>query len=160
MTETSDQKGEQGARRRALFTGAGAIGVAGLLAACGDDETPQGGNNTSTPTGNAPAPTGAPTGDPGDAVLAKKSDIPVGGGKIFGEQLVVVTQPTAGTFAAFSAMCTHQQCILAKVENGTINCGCHGSRFSITDGSVKNGPATGRLEKKQLKIEGDDIKLA
>ena len=159
MTENSDQQGEHGARRRALLTGAGAVGVAGLLAACGG-ESPQGGTNTSTPTGNpAQPPTGGPTGGT-DGVLAKKSDIPVGGGKIFGEELVVVTQPTAGTFVAFTAMCTHQQCVLAKVENGTINCGCHGSRFSITDGSVKNGPATARLDKKELKIEGDDIKLA
>lgn len=157
MTENSDLQGEHGARRRALLTGAGAFGVAGLLAACGGEETPQGGTNTSTPTGNAAQPT---TGAPTDSVLAKKSDIPVGGGKIFGAELVVVTQPTAGTFAGFTAMCTHQQCVLAKVENGTINCGCHGSRFSITDGSVKNGPATARLEKKELKIEGDDIKLA
>ncbi|HZM82799.1 MAG TPA: Rieske (2Fe-2S) protein [Candidatus Limnocylindrales bacterium] len=155
MTETSDLQGEHGARRRTLFTGAGAIGVAGFLAACGG-ETPQGGTNTSTPTGNAAPP---PTGGASD-VLAKKSDIPVGGGKIFGEQLVVVTQPTAGTFAGFSAMCTHQQCVLAKVEGGTINCGCHGSKFAISDGSVRNGPATTRLEKRELKIEGDDIKLA
>jgi nitrite reductase/ring-hydroxylating ferredoxin subunit len=160
MTETSDQQGEQGARRRAIITGAGAIGVAGFLAACGGEENPPTGGSPATPTGNAAPPTtGAPGGGASD-VLAKKSDIPVGGGKIFGEQLVVVTQPTAGTFNGFSAMCTHQQCILAKVEGGTINCGCHGSKFSITDGSVKNGPATARLEKKQLKIEGDDIKLA
>ena len=157
MTETSDPQGEHGARRRTLFTSAGAIGVAGFLAACGGDETPQGDSNISPPTtGNAAPPT---TGGPAGA-LAKKADIPVGGGKIFAEQLVVVTQPTAGTFVAFTAMCTHQQCVLAKVENGTINCGCHGSRFSITDGSVKNGPATARLDKKELKIEGDDIKLA
>lgn len=158
MTETSDTQGEHGARRRTLFTGAGAIGVAGFLAACGgNDEVPQGGTG-STSTGNAAPPT---TGGPaGGAVLAKKSDIPVGGGKIFGEQLVVVTQPTAGTFAAFSAMCTHQQCVLAKVEGGTINCGCHGSKFSISDGAVKNGPAQEALEKKELKIEGDNIKLA
>jgi len=157
MTETSDPQGEHGARRRALLTGAGAIGVAGFLAACGGDETPQGDSNISPPTtGNAAPPT---TGGPAGA-LAKKADIPVGGGKIFAEQLVVVTQPTAGTFVAFSAMCTHQQCVLAKVEGGTINCGCHGSKFAISDGSVKTGPATVRLEKKQLKIEGDDIKLA
>lgn len=158
MTDTSDLQEDHGARRRTLFAGAGAIGLARMLAACGGDETPQGGGtNPSTPTGNAAPPT---TGGPADSVLAKKSDIPVGGGKIFGEQLVVVTQPTAGTFVGFTAMCTHQQCVLAKVEGGTINCGCHGSQFSVTDGSVKNGPATAPLQKKALKIEGDDIKLA
>jgi nitrite reductase/ring-hydroxylating ferredoxin subunit len=160
MTETSETQGEHGARRRTLFTGAGAIGVAGFLAACGSGETPQGGT-ASTPTGNAAPPTtGGPAGGGASGVVAKKSDIPVGGGKVFGEQLVVVTQPTAGTFAAFSAMCTHQQCVLAKVEGGTINCGCHGSKFSISDGSVKNGPAQEALESKELKIEGENIMLA
>lgn len=162
MTETSGTQEEQRARRRTLFASAGAIGVAGVLAACGGDETPQGGsNNTPTSTGNAAPPsTGGSTGDTSGGVLAKKSDIPVGGGKIFGAELVVVTQPTAGTFVAFSAICSHQQCVLAKVEGGMINCGCHNSRFSLTDGSVKGGPATAPLERKQLKIEGNDIKLA
>jgi len=157
MTETSDIQ-ENGARRRALFMGAGAIGVAGVLAACGGDETPEGGNN-STPTGNTAPTTGAPGGTSG-GVLAKKSEIPVGGGKVIGDQLVVVTQPTAGQFVAFSAMCTHQQCVLSSVTNGTINCGCHGSQFSATDGSVKKGPATAALPKKELDIDGEDIKLA
>jgi Rieske Fe-S protein len=157
MTETSDTQGEHGARRRTLFTSAGALGVAGFLAAaCGDGQTPQG--QTTTPTGNAPTP-GGPGGGTG-GVLAKKSDIPVGGGKIFPEEVVVVTQPTAGTFAGFSAICTHQQCVLAKVEGGTINCGCHGSKFAISDGSVRNGPATARLQKRELKVDGDDIRLA
>lgn len=160
MTETSDTQGEQGARRRTLFTGAGAIGVAGFLAACGGDETPQGGTGNSRLPGNAASPTtGGPAGGGASSILAKTSDIPVGGGKVFGEQLVVVTQPKAGTFAAFGAICTHQQCVLAKVEGGTINCGCHGSKFSISDGSVKNGPAMEDLEKRELKIEGDIIKL-
>jgi Rieske Fe-S protein len=154
MTETSETN-ESGTSRRAIFAGAGAIGVAGLLAACGGDETPTGGGTNSTP--NAPATTGAPA---GTGVLAKKSDIPVGGGKVIGEQGVVVTQPTAGQFQGFSAICTHQQCVLASVSNGTIKCGCHGSTFSATDGSVKNGPATRPLAKQELKIDGDDIKLA
>ena len=50
------------------------------------------------------------------------------------DQNVVVTQPTQGTFEGFSATCTHQGCQLATVAGGTINCGCHGSQFSITDG--------------------------
>ena len=51
-----------------------------------------------------------------------------------------MTQPTKGTFEGFSATCTHQGCILASVAAGTINCGCHGSQFSITDGSNVAGP--------------------
>lgn len=138
--------------RRALIAGAGAVGVAGVLAACGGEDKP--GATTSTPTTKAPA-----TGAPQNTVIAKKSDIPVGSGKIIGEEGVVITQPTAGEFVGLSAICTHQQCVLAKVVGDTISCGCHGSEYSIKDGKVKKGPATRALDKQTLKIEGDDIKL-
>jgi Rieske Fe-S protein len=90
----------------------------------------------------------------------KKGDIPVGGGKIFGEDEVVITQPTAGNFVGLSAICTHQQCIVAKVENKKIICGCHGSEYNFANGSVVKGPAPKALAKKALKIEGEDISLA
>lgn len=79
---------------------------------------------------------------------------------IFAAQSVVVAQPTAGTFRAFSAICTHQQCPLISVSDGLINCGCHGSQFAIEDGSVRGGPATKPLPVRQVRIEGDDIILA
>src|SRR5688572_20162869 len=123
--------------RRALFAGAGAIGAATLIAACGGEDTPN-----ATPTTGNTQPTAAPATGGAPETLAKKADIPVGGGKIFGEQGVVVTQPTAGNFKGFSAICTHQHCVLASISNGNINCGCHQSQFSINDGSVKKGPAT------------------
>lgn len=140
--------------RRALFAGAGALGVAGVLAACGDDETPA----PDTGDGNTPT-TGAPAPQPGD-VIAKKSEVPVGGGIVRGELGVVITQPTAGEFRGFTAICTHKQCVLANVSEGTINCGCHGSKFAIADGKVADGPAPTDLPSKELKVEGDDIKLA
>ena len=68
-------------------------------------------------------------------------------GVILHAQNIVVTQPTKGTFEGFTATCTHQGCLLANVAAGTINCGCHGSQFSITDGSNVTGPSghAGRL---------------
>lgn len=144
--------------RRALFAGAGAIGVAGVIAACGGDETPTSGDNPNTgPTGDGQATPAEPA--PG-APFAKGADIPVGGGKAFGEHGVVITQPAAGEFVGFSNICTHKECLLADVSNGTINCGCHQSKFSIQDGSVKGGPAPQPLPKKDLKIDGDNISLA
>ncbi len=142
--------------RRALFAGAGAVGAATLLAACGGSETPSTSSTTSGTTQSTPT-TG---GDGTPTVLAKKSDIPVGGGKIFGEEGVVITQPTAGNFKGFSSLCTHQQCVLSSISNGNIVCGCHQSQFSVTDGSVKKGPATQALPAKTLKIDGDDISVA
>jgi Rieske Fe-S protein len=127
--------------------------MAGLLAACGGDETLSGSGTSTTPTAKPPATAGALS------VLAQKSDIAVGGGKIIRDQRVVVTQPTAGQFVGFSAICTHQGCVLAKVSDGTIICGCHGAAYSITDGSVTKGPATKPLPRTEIKVEGDDIKL-
>ncbi|MFE6484380.1 Rieske (2Fe-2S) protein, partial [Streptomyces sp. NPDC057757] len=61
---------------------------------------------------------------------------------------------------AFSSICTHQRCPVANVSDGTINCTCHGSKFSITDGSVTNPPATEPLPAKQITVRGNSISLA
>ncbi|MGW3288915.1 Rieske (2Fe-2S) protein [Streptomyces sp. NPDC001002] len=92
--------------------------------------------------------------------LAKTTDIPVGGGKIFKDEKVVVTQPAKGDFKAFSAICTHQGCTVTKVADGTIDCPCHGSKFKIADGSVAGGPAPSPLPAEQIKVEGNSITLA
>ncbi|MGW2017556.1 Rieske (2Fe-2S) protein [Streptomyces sp. NPDC001927] len=156
-------------RRTVLMAGAGSVAV--LATGCGSDgdnggttdsPTPTGPATTAEPTTSAPetsspeAPSSAPAGD----ALTTKGDVPVGGGTIFKEEKVVVTQPTAGDFKAFSAICTHQGCIVAKVENGTIDCACHGSKFRITDGSVVNGPATRPLPAEEITVSGESITLA
>ena len=91
--------------------------------------------------------------------FTQTSDIEVGGGTIFPEDQVVITQPSDGEFRCFSAVCTHQGCIVSSVSDGTINCECHGSAFSITDGSVVTGPATAPLAEEQITVEGDAITL-
>jgi Rieske Fe-S protein len=145
--------------RRTVLAGAAGLTAVTVLAACGDDEPTDTPGATTPTTGGGAPPTGGPAAANG--ALAKKADIPVGGGKIFTEGGgVVITQPTAGEFKAFSATCTHQSCTVASVANGDINCACHGSKFSAADGSVKNGPAARPLAAKELKIEGDDISLA
>ncbi|MEU6807313.1 Rieske (2Fe-2S) protein, partial [Streptomyces neyagawaensis] len=112
-------------RRTVLATGAS--GAAALLAGCGGGG--DGGSDETTATKG------------GGEALATTADIPVGGGKIFKDEKVVVTQPQEGDFKAFSAVCTHRACLVTTVEDGTINCPCHGSKFSVTDGAVENGPA-------------------
>jgi Rieske Fe-S protein len=90
-------------------------------------------------------------------VLARTADIPVGGGRILTDKKVVITQPKAGSFAAFTAVCTHQGCTVGSVAGGTINCPCHGSKFSIANGSVVNGPATSPLAPVPIKVQGTSI---
>jgi Rieske Fe-S protein len=92
--------------------------------------------------------------------LGATGDVPVGGGKVFADKQVVVTQPAAGTFAAFSTICTHQGCTVDAVAGGTINCPCHGSKFKIADGSVAHGPASQALEKKKVTVANGKITLA
>jgi Rieske Fe-S protein len=128
---------ETGTTRRAVLAGAGATGVAVTLGGCGGSDKPA--------TSSAAIKTG---------------DIPVGGGKIYDDRKVVVTQPTAGQFKAFTAVCTHQGCIVAEVSDNVIRCPCHGSAFSATDGSVKNGPASTPLASKTVSVSGDTITVS
>ena len=105
-------------------------------------------------SGGTPAAGGAAS---GAAVLASTSSVPVGGGKILTGQQIVITQPTAGSYKAFTAVCTHQGCIVNTVTGGTIDCPCHGSKFSVKDGSVVNGPAPSPLAPVAIKVEGTSI---
>jgi Rieske Fe-S protein len=142
--------------RRTALAAVGAAGLAVALTACSSsDDSSSGSSDTSSSTGSTTA-----QGDAGGTELAKTSDIPEGGGKIFAGQGVVVTQPTAGTYKAFSSKCTHQGCAVSSISNGVIVCPCHKSEFSVTDGSVKKGPATQALPAEQITVSGDSITLA
>ena len=89
--------------------------------------------------------------------LALTSDVPVGGGKILADKKIVITQPRAGSFEAFTAVCTHQGCAVSSVSGGTINCPCHGSKFGIANGSVVTGPAASALAPVSIKVQGTAI---
>ncbi|MFF0964959.1 Rieske (2Fe-2S) protein [Streptomyces sp. NPDC003703] len=154
----------QGTTRRTVL----ATGAAALAAGCSDSTS--GGDSAASPqaASSAPhtastAPTTAAAASPSHsalgAELTRTDDIPVGGGKIFKEQRVIVTQPEKGQFKAFSAVCTHQGCTVASVENGTIACPCHGSMFHAADGSVAHGPAARPLAAKEIQVEGNSIRL-
>ncbi|AQU69783.1 Rieske (2Fe-2S) protein [Streptomyces niveus] len=139
--------------RRTVVAAAGAVGLGAALVACGSDDS-------SDSVGQAPADDGANGGSGQGAVLARTADIPEGGGKVFEAEGVVVTQPSAGQFKAFSSECTHSGCAVGSIANGTITCPCHGSQFDASDGSVKKGPATKPLGAASITVDGDEIKLA
>jgi Rieske Fe-S protein len=92
-------------------------------------------------------------------VLASTKSIPLGGGKII-KNKYVITHPKKGVYKCFSAKCTHQGCTVASVSQGTINCPCHGSKFSASTGAVVNGPAKRPLARKTIKIAKGKIRLA
>ncbi|GGK29699.1 iron-sulfur protein [Streptomyces camponoticapitis] len=148
--------------RRTVVAAAGAVGLGAALVACGSDDDASDAA-AETPAGDGGADDGA-NGDSGAAgkgeVLAKTSDIPEGGGKVFEDKGVVVTQPTAGEFKAFSSVCTHSGCTVGDISNGTITCPCHGSQFDAANGSVKKGPANKPLGAASITVEGDSITLA
>ena len=140
--------------RRGALAGLGVAGVAVVVAACG------GGSSSSGSSGSSSSGSGSSGGSSGSGTaLAATSDIPVGGGKIFTSDKVVVTQPTAGEFKGFSAVCTHMGCIVNQVSNGTIDCPCHGSQYSIATGDVVAGPAPRPLPAKQIKVSGSSVFL-
>jgi Rieske Fe-S protein len=156
-----DTKSAELPRRRVMLAGIGAAGVVAALAGCGNSGSSTGSAGTTSGNDAAGATDSGSTdpgsGDAAPASTIKVSDIPEGGGKIFAGQGIVVTQPTAGDFKAFSAVCTHQGCQVNKVEDGTIDCPCHGSQYSILDGSVKAGPAPRPLAVKSVTVSGDSL---
>jgi Rieske Fe-S protein len=159
-TVTQEPQRDARATRRGVLAGAGLAGLAGTLAACSSGGSSSASGGASSSTGGSAAAGSGGSGGSGGSVLAATSDIPVGEGKVFASQRVVVTQPAAGDFKGFSAVCTHMQCIVDQVSNGTIDCPCHGSQFSIKDGSVVAGPAPSPLPAQSIKVKNGKIALA
>ncbi|MHC5905776.1 Rieske (2Fe-2S) protein [Streptomyces sp. S6] len=155
-----------GPARRTVVSAAGAAGLAVALTACGSSDDSSSADSKDTGTTGSTGSTGSAAsggttgGAAGGTALAATADIPEGGGKIFEAQKVVVTQPKAGTYKAFSAVCTHRGCAVKSIANGVINCPCHNSNFSVEDGSVKSGPATQPLPAVNITVTGNNITLA
>jgi Rieske Fe-S protein len=151
------------ATRRGVLAGVGLVGLAGAVSACSSGGSSSSSAGATAGTGAAAGATSAASGGgsagSGVNALATTSEIPVGSGKIFTAEKVVVTQPAAGDFKAFSAVCTHMGCTVSQIANGTIDCPCHGSQYSIKDGAVVAGPAPAPLPAKAIKVSGTSITL-
>lgn len=164
--QAADETGaDSGSSRRAVLRAAGvggaAVAVGITAAACSSS------SNSNTSSGDNPASgasgggSSASSGSGGSAALAQTADIPVDGGKIVtAGGGTVITQPTAGTYKAFTAICTHAGCTVGSVSENKITCPCHGSMYSATDGSVLQGPATAPLSPKTITVSGGQIFLA
>ncbi|TWG93116.1 nitrite reductase/ring-hydroxylating ferredoxin subunit [Nocardioides sp. J9] len=131
--------------RRIVFSGLGALGVAAALAGCAGGGDGGGGSSPAVDAG---------------ADLVGTAEVPVGGGVVLTDQKVVVTQPTEGTFKAFTAVCTHQMLLVTSVEDGSIRCDNHGSVYSAETGEVEGGPARSALAEVPIEVRDDRILAA
>lgn len=150
--------------RRTVVRAAG-LGLAGLtgaaaLAACGGEQEPEpeqedGGPSTTGPTASeddTPQDTGS-----GAIAEVPAADVPVGERLYVEAGNVVVTQPTEGTFRAFDATCTHQQCAVTRFEDGQLLCPCHGSTFDADTGEPTGGPAASALTALTATVDGETV---
>jgi nitrite reductase/ring-hydroxylating ferredoxin subunit len=139
------------ASRRAVIGGFVGVGVGvPLLAACGSDDS------------SSDSSAGTSGGTTSSGPIGKTSDVPVGGAKIYTAEKVMVSQPTSGDFKAFSTVCTHEGCAIKQLNEAEkeIECNCHHSKFSITDGSVKQGPAKKPLSELKVAVSGQDVTVS
>jgi Rieske Fe-S protein len=141
-----------------LLTGGVVVAAAAVTAACGSSGSTSTPGTTAPVAPESPGATGSAPSSGGPTVST--SDVPVGGGVILAAARVVVTQPSAGEFKAFSAVCTHQGCTVAAVANGIITCSCHGSTFSAADGTPQGGPASSPLASVPVTVSGTTITLS
>lgn len=144
-------------RRTALaLGGTGAIGGALVLAGCAPSEDGSGGS-ASDGSDDSAAPTNGSADGAGEEV-ASLADIPVGGSidATIGGEPVLLAQPTAGEVVAYSAICTHQGCVVAAAGS-KLECPCHGSIFDAATGDVEVGPALEPLESVSVTVDGDRV---
>ena len=78
---------------------------------------------------------------------------------VFADHNDLLPQPKAGTYKAFSSVCTHAGCQCNEVASGMINCPCHGASFSISDGSALQGPTQTPLPAKNVMVTDGQIYL-
>jgi len=143
--------------RRGVLRVAGVVVGAGALAACSSPPVPTAPAESASSSAGAAPSSGASSAAAGGTPT---SEIPVGGGKICADTKTVVTQPAAGTFKAFDAVCPHQGCTVTSVEGGQIICPCHQSHFDATTGDRVSGPAPTGLTAKTITVTGDTFTVS
>jgi Rieske Fe-S protein len=140
--------------RRTVVAGTAGFAAICAVAGCGAGSATGG----TAPTADAAVPTTVVGNGSAGTKLGPAADVPVGGGAVYQDLEVVVTQPEAGRFEGLSAVCTHTGCIVDKVASGLIECPCHGSRYHL-DGTVARGPAPRALTPRPVTVVAGTIVL-
>jgi Rieske Fe-S protein len=168
VTDNRISKTAGDASRRTVMSGIVGVGVGvPLLVACGSEDSESSGGGSDggsdgggTDSGGGRTDSGGGGGSSASGAIGKTSEVPVGGAKIFKAEKVMVSQPNEGEFKAFSTVCTHQGCPITKLDGDEIECGCHGSRFMVADGSVAKGPATKALKELKATVTADNLTVS
>lgn len=97
-----------------------------------------------------------------EKMIAQVGEIPAGGSKIFqyptSDRPCLLIRTSADNYVAYSRLCTHVQCPVSyDAQSMEIVCPCHGGIFSVTDGSVLQGPPQRPLPKIVLDRRGDEL---
>ncbi|HKA69055.1 MAG TPA: Rieske (2Fe-2S) protein [Actinomycetes bacterium] len=136
-----------------LAAGAGLVTGFGL-SGCTDDAATAGNPG---PIQTTSPSSGAATTDP---PLATVAEIPVGSGRVFEAERVVLVRPAQDEILGYSSVCTHAACVLTVLSADRLQCPCHRSVFDTADGSVLSGPAPRPLPAREIVVEGGEIRLA
>lgn len=153
--------------RRAVLTTGAVIAGAGIaavtLAACGDNSG-SGAASASAPAPEASAPAASAGSASSGAKIAMVSDVPVGSVFAFQDPQggpAFLLQPAAGTFLAYSGVCTHNGCTVGYDEAAAeFACPCHGARFEVATGEPVQGPAQQPLTKIAVVESGGTVSYA
>src|SRR5678815_3433318 len=92
-------------------------------------------------------------------VAAKLSDLPPNSGKIFkfGSKPGLIVRTASGELKAFSAVCTHLDCIVQyRPDTKQIWCACHNGQYNLNGENI-GGPPPRPLEAYPVNKRGDDI---
>jgi cytochrome b6-f complex iron-sulfur subunit len=93
------------------------------------------------------------------AVAAKLTEIPINSGKIFkfGNKPGILVRTATGEFKAFSAVCTHLECIVQyRPDTKQIWCACHNGQYNLGGKNI-GGPPPRPLEEYKVNTRGDDV---
>jgi nitrite reductase/ring-hydroxylating ferredoxin subunit len=97
-----------------------------------------------------------------EQALAAAGELPVGGMKTFAyptaDDPCILVRTGEDAYAAFSQKCTHLSCaVYYEREQNRLACPCHQGFFSVTDGSVLQGPPQRPLPRVALRVKGGQL---
>ena len=95
-------------------------------------------------------------------VAAKLSEVPPNTGKIFkfGNKPGILVHTAQGEFKAFSAVCTHLECIVQyRDDTKQIWCACHNGQYNLSGQNI-GGPPPRPLEEFKVNTRGDEVVVA